>query len=91
MWHVYEATVCLCLKGGCHMNDWEIFTLLVVLCVAIVLVFLVVLLVVFLNGFTAELRYLNMEIERTTGKEREHYIEQKRRLWLSLIPFVRYR
>ena len=31
------------------------------------------------------------EIGRTTGAERRHWIRQKRRLWLSLIPFVKYR
>ena len=40
--------------------------------------------------FTRELRYLNSEISRTVGAERMHWIRQRRRLWLSLIPFVRY-
>ena len=44
----------------------------------------------FINGFSRELRYLNREIERTTGAEQRHYIRQRRRLWLSLIPFVKY-
>lgn len=44
----------------------------------------------FVNDFSHELRYLNNEIGRTDGEEREHYIRQRRRLWLSLIPFVKY-
>lgn len=44
----------------------------------------------FFVEFSRELRYLNMEIGRTTGAERRHYIQQRRRLWLSLIPFVKY-
>lgn len=40
--------------------------------------------------FTRELRYLNSEINRTVGAERRSWIRQRRRLWLSLIPFVRY-
>lgn len=44
----------------------------------------------FLNDFTSELRYLNNEIGRTDGEERKHWIRQRRRLWLSLIPFVKY-
>ena len=41
----------------------------------------------FLNGFMRELRYLNNEIRRTDGEERRYWMRQKRRLWLSLIPF----
>lgn len=48
-------------------------------------------LVSFINDFSSELRYLNNEIGRTTGAERRHWIRQRRRLWLSLIPFVKYR
>ena len=44
----------------------------------------------FVNDFSQELKYLNTEIGRTTGAERRHYIRQRRRLWLSLIPFVKY-
>jgi hypothetical protein len=47
-------------------------------------------LVSFINDFSQELRYLNSEIRRTDGAERRHWIRQRRRLWLSLIPFVRY-
>lgn len=43
-----------------------------------------------LNGFTQELKRLNNEIGRTHGTEREHYIKRRRRLWLSLLPFVKY-
>ena len=47
-------------------------------------------LVNFINDFSQELRYLNNEIGRTTGAERRYWIRQRRRLWLSLIPFVKY-
>ena len=43
-----------------------------------------------INSFTKELRYLNIEISRTTGEQRQHWLRLRRRLWLSLIPFVRY-
>ena len=59
----------------------------------IVVIFSVLLLVglaSFINDFSQELKYLNNEIGRTTGAERRHYIRQRRRLWLSLIPFVKY-
>ena len=47
-------------------------------------------LVSFLNDFSRELRYLNSEIGRTEGDEQIYWIRQRRRLWLSLIPFVKY-
>ena len=53
-------------------------------------IFLLFGLVSFINDFSSELRYLNNEIRRTDGAERRHYIRQRRRLWLSLIPFVKY-
>ncbi len=40
-----------------------------------------------ISEFQSELRYLNMEINRTRGREREHYRRERRRLWLSLLPF----
>lgn len=55
-------------------------------------VFCIALLVKFamwINEFSKELRFLNNEIGRTDGEERRYWGAQKRRLWLSLIPFVR--
>ena len=42
-----------------------------------------------INEFSHELDYLNREIARTEGAEREHWKREKRRLWLSLLPFFR--
>lgn len=39
--------------------------------------------------FTSELRYLNAEIKRTQGKEKRYWICQRRKLWLSIIPFIK--
>ena len=47
-------------------------------------------LVVFFRRFSAEMRRINTEICRTDGREQSYWIQRKRRLWLSLIPFVRY-
>ena len=44
----------------------------------------------FINDFSSELKYINCEIHRTTGSERRYWIRKRRRLWLSLIPFVKY-
>ncbi len=46
---------------------------------------------IFINDFSQELKYLNIEIGRTDGAERRYWLRQRRRLWLSLIPFVKYR
>lgn len=56
----------------------------------IVLIALAVWLAVTIHDFQAELRYINNEIARTEGSERRHWMRRRRRLWLSLIPFVRY-
>lgn len=39
--------------------------------------------------FKHDLEIYNMEISRTTGAERQHWREERRRLWLSLLPFYR--
>jgi len=50
----------------------------------------IVLLGIRISEFIRELRYLNTEIARTSGEQRLHWLRRRRRLWLSLIPFVRY-
>lgn len=44
----------------------------------------------FVNEFMPELRRLNIEIKRSEGSERRFYKKQRRRLWLSVLPFVKY-
>ena len=61
-----------------------------VLVVLAVVVFLAVFLP-WLRDFRHEMRYINMEIQRNRGRERDHWIKRKRRLWLSILPFVKYR
>lgn len=41
------------------------------------------------SGFCRDLRYIKMEIERTVDSEQEYWKQEKRRLWLSLLPFFR--
>ena len=41
--------------------------------------------------FFRELQFLKMEISRTTGEERKKWLRQRKRLLLSLIPFVKYK
>lgn len=42
-----------------------------------------------LREFRRELRHINLEIARTVGRERKYWRREKRRLWLSLLPFYR--
>ena len=70
-------------------TDTEMYFLIVVLCVVVIVPMLIGL-AIFINDFSRELKYLYNEIGRTTGVERRHWIRQRRRLWLSLIPFVKY-
>ena len=41
--------------------------------------------------FRWELKRLKSEIGRTKGREQERWKRKKKKLWLSLLPFVRYR
>lgn len=59
---------------------------------AVVLLFLLLLavLVSFLHNFFCELKYLNYEIKRTDGSERRCWMQRRKKLLLSLLPFVKY-
>lgn len=70
------------------MSETEVW--LMGMAIVVVLLCLLIALTLFIYRFSRELRYLNMEIQRTQGEERGHYIRRRRKLWLSLIPFVRY-
>lgn len=40
-----------------------------------------------IHNFSRELSFLNREIQRTEGEECAHWKRERRRLWLSLLPF----
>lgn len=69
-------------------NNTVIIILLAIIAL-FVAVFLIICLAVKISAFSRERNYINTEIERTTGAERRHWIREKRRLWLSLLPFYR--
>ena len=76
-----------------NLYDTEISQGLQVLLIIVGLMILlgaVVWLARFINDFSGELRTINMEIRRTEGRERRHWIRTRRRLWLSLLPFYKY-
>lgn len=70
--------------------DPTLYTLVGVAAVFVVF-FLMIGFASFVKKFYQELQYLNREICRTEGAERRYWIRKRRRLWLSLIPFVKYR
>ena len=43
-----------------------------------------------IGAFRQNLRYVNTEIYRTSGREQLHWMRKRRELWLSLLPFVRF-
>lgn len=45
--------------------------------------------ILWMMDFRRELQYVNSEIDRTEGEERQYWIWQRRELWLSLLPFYR--
>ena len=80
-------------KGVSAMPERLLSTEMLVLIGLVAITILVPLLaaaIMRLQEFKRELNYLNNEIGRTTGAEQAHYIRRKRRLLLSLIPFVKY-
>lgn len=62
---------------------------LLVIVIAFFAILILVGLTIKINDFSHELDYLNREIARTEGDEREHWKREKRGLWLSLLPFFR--
>lgn len=73
------------------MNEIDaVIGLLVGLTVVCIVLLLLIGLVLRYGSFTRELRRLNNEIGRTYGTERKRWLRRRRRLWLSLLPFVRY-
>ncbi|MBE6750538.1 MAG: hypothetical protein E7560_05185 [Ruminococcaceae bacterium] len=72
-------------------NETEVVLYLTIGITVIFFLFLILIwIAIFLNIFARELKYLNTEIKRTSGNERKYWKRRKRRLWLSLLPFVKY-
>lgn len=76
--------------GSLKILGSDVWTIIIVGITAIVLLYLLYLLLQ-INDFRRELRFVKMEIRRSNGTERKYWLRQKRKLWLSLLPFVKYR
>lgn len=73
------------------MQEWDLETwTLVGISLTIMVPLFVAKVFDFFSDFAGELRYLNNEIRRSMGEEQRYWIRQRSRLWLSLIPFVKY-
>ena len=66
--------------------SWAAIGLLGLILAAVFILFTVI----WLHDFRFELRNINDEINRNEGEERKYWIARRRRLWLSLIPFIRW-
>ena len=71
-------------------NSYTYFYVLLGIFVLIVIIIIISVLYQFFNEFYLELRYLNTEIKRTKGAEQRYWIRRRRKLWFSLIPFIKY-
>lgn len=73
-------------------NELEGLTLCFIVIIGMLIAFAVMVnMVLKAIDFKQELRYINMEINRTVGGERKYWRRKRIRLWLSLIPFIKYR
>ncbi len=59
--------------------------------IAVVLLLFCIILsvIVKLEEFRIELKYIKLEIKRASGNEKKHWVRKKRRLWLELFLFYR--
>ena len=72
------------------MPDLHTVPTYIYIIIGILILFALGALILHLTDFIRELRYLNKEIACTSGAERKYWLQQRRRLWLSLLPFVKY-
>lgn len=78
-------------EKGPLINDQTLIVLMVIGGCVLAAV-LIVAFVVWLPKFQQELKHVNLRIEQSISeRERQHYLRRRRRLWLSLIPFVKYK
>lgn len=71
------------------MEQTEIYNFLIAVFIGLIVLLLMVGLALRLEEFKRDLKYVKTEIKRTRGSERRAWQKEKRRLWLSLIPFYK--
>ncbi len=70
-------------------NDFSVYVLLA-MCIVIFLPIVFVGFLRWLLYFRRELHYLQDEIHRTQGRRQKYWIQKRRKLWLSILPFIKY-
>lgn len=73
-----------------EVNNFDTQFNLFIVFVIILSLFVMIALVMVFNDFSQELKYINTEIGRTEGNEQRYWKQRRWRLWLSLIPFIKY-
>ena len=73
------------------MSEDNIYLIIIVVVVAsLVVAALISNFIAWYGEFKKELSVINTEIQRNTGRERARWERRKRRLLLSILPFVKY-
>lgn len=87
MWNVFLDTE---VQDNPLIND-QTFIVIAVIGLLLIAAMAVFGIVFWAGGFAKELRHLNLRIDQAASeRERQYYIRRRKRLILSIIPFVRY-
>ena len=62
----------------------------VLLIVVMLTIILLAIATPWIRWFRRELKFINIEISRNSGREQQRWVRRRRRLFLSVIPFVKY-
>lgn len=62
----------------------------VLLIVVMLTIILLAIATPWIRWFRRELKFINIEISRNSGREQQRWLRRRRRLFLSVIPFVKY-
>ena len=74
-----------------NLNSESILLATAIVIGVLFLFFLIAEIVMTLQRFTKDLARLNREIHRSHPRDKAYWLKKRRRLWLSLIPFVPYK
>ncbi len=58
------------------------------ICIIAILPVIAIASAMFISNFSAEIRYLNAEIKRSSGESLKYYRQKKKDTYLVLIPFI---
>lgn len=58
--------------------------ILIILVIIIFVILLIIALIIRIKDFSRQLRYINIELRRTSGVERQYWLIRRKALWKSL-------